>query len=958
MTVNQQMAAARALERLRSGSDARVQADIDRVLDDVRSHDPSARPDWLTGATYALNRYRNAQRGPGEPVANVEGVGSDDAVTEAVARAVGRPVYLVRDNRIDLDSARAEAQAWRQMLEEVGRIAERVFPSVGRIEVENYGGLLGFVGTGWLIDEGLVVTNRHVAQYFAERDGAAFRFRIGFDRVRPMRVRIDYREEYERQGVEEMPIDRIVWMPATDRPDVAFLRLAASAQAPARRAIPLAAVRPAAGALVGVVGYPARDYDFWDRELLSRLFGDIYDKKRFAPGNVLQVSDTDLDHDCTTLGGNSGSALIDLGTGEAVGLHYAGVPLVENRAVPAAVVAEARRRALSSQYEVPQVTTSSNGAGTTSGIVISGSAGGNSIKITVPIEITVSVGGAASGATVGGVAPVAAPGGAATVTADLPLIDKPTIEQVEAAVAMAQALVGRRDDVVAIHAGYRFEDGLITKQRAVVIAVENKQSLATLGDRGMLPLPPQIGGIRVDVTNATLSDVLAREGMTEAAVPRGHNYKKREKPEFALKPVKERMKAILHSGPDSGWPQLKAFLSKTRRRLTVGMFEYTAPHVVEAGLKAIRGASEEMLLVVQKGQTIGEGTKAQDIPDEETVRQFRAAKGDKFKSVWASIRFKDGLNPVNPNGIFDSSYHIKVAVRDGKAIWLSSGSWQSSNQPNHDPIADGDQVPALINTYNREWHAIIEQEGLAALFEAHLRQDFEDAVASPMPEAALAAPDTYVWVPEEYFAASPEAAGTRPRYFEPLVLDRVIDVQPILSPDNYLERVLDLLAGAERSIFFQNQSLKIRKSRPEGYDRLLRTLRDKQQAGLDVRIIFRPFQDIRTDLEAIQEFGFDVGRVKLDNKCHTKGIVVDSRAVLLGSQNWTNGGTSYNRDASLIFSDRQIAEFYEQIFLYDWARATPARINEDVPAPRIVRPEEGVPPAGMVKVRLADLELE
>ena len=44
-------------------------------------------------------------------------------------------------------------------------------------------------------------------------------------------------------------------------------------------------------------------------------------------------------HDCSTLGGNSGSVLLDLATGEAVGLHFAGRFLEANYAVPAAVVA-------------------------------------------------------------------------------------------------------------------------------------------------------------------------------------------------------------------------------------------------------------------------------------------------------------------------------------------------------------------------------------------------------------------------------------------------------------------------------------------------------------------------------------------------------------------------------------------------------------------------------------------
>jgi endonuclease G len=39
-------------------------------------------------------------------------------------------------------------------------------------------------------------------------------------------------------------------------------------------------------------------------------------------------------HDCTTLGGNSGSAVIDVATGLVVGLHFGGEYVVANYAVP------------------------------------------------------------------------------------------------------------------------------------------------------------------------------------------------------------------------------------------------------------------------------------------------------------------------------------------------------------------------------------------------------------------------------------------------------------------------------------------------------------------------------------------------------------------------------------------------------------------------------------------------
>ena len=65
-----------------------------------------------------------------------------------------------------------------------------------------------------------------------------------------------------------------------------------------------------------------------------------------------------------------------------------------------------------------------------------------------------------------------------------------------------------------------------------------------------------------------------------------------------------------------------------------------------------------------------------------------------------------------------------------------------------------------------------------------------------------------------------------------------------------------------------------------------------------------------------------MGKVKLQNRCHTKGIIVDGARILLGSHNWTNQGTLVNRDASLIFEDEEIAQYYENIFWFDWKHLT------------------------------------
>ncbi len=71
-------------------------------------------------------------------------------------------------------------------------------------------------------------------------------------------------------------------------------------------------------------------------------------------------------------------------------------------------------------------------------------------------------------------------------------------------------------DVVAIKPGYRFENGEITDQRAVVIAVNRKLELGALESRGRTKLPDYIDGVRTDVTVASAQDLFGID-MDEAA---------------------------------------------------------------------------------------------------------------------------------------------------------------------------------------------------------------------------------------------------------------------------------------------------------------------------------------------------------------------------------------------------------------------------------------------------------
>jgi hypothetical protein len=86
---------------------------------------------------------------------------------------------------------------------------------------------------------------------------------------------------------------------------------------------------------VYVIGFPARDPLRNDPVEMDRIFAGVYGIKRLQPGKIMNIDDSTpiMTHDCSTLGGNSGSCVIDLETNNVIGLHFSGRYLQANRAI-------------------------------------------------------------------------------------------------------------------------------------------------------------------------------------------------------------------------------------------------------------------------------------------------------------------------------------------------------------------------------------------------------------------------------------------------------------------------------------------------------------------------------------------------------------------------------------------------------------------------------------------------
>lgn len=841
----------------------------------------------------------------------------DDISLEVVVRSAA-PVFRILNGTIDLENAKSGQETWFQRIRDVQAKLKPRYPAIGRIEavLSPYGPEP--LGTGWLIDKNVVVTNAHVARYFAEAGGRGWRFRSqrGFDN-RPVTARLDVGED-ANSSENVQTIEEILYVSPTRDPDIAFLRISGGIAADP---IPLFSGLVPDGRDVAVIGYPERD-DSLSRADLEKYFGDVWGCKRFAPGLLGQVDSQSVRHLCNTLGGNSGSPLLDLETGQLLGLHYGGIPSRKNPvnyALPAHVVMKLFQDLKSqpgTKREATMSEQSSSGPGSSS----------PSATLAIPLTLTINLSlGAAS-----------LKGEIVTLSADA----TPTAPDLDTAVSEARRMLGRRDDVAYVRAGYKVTDGVVTTTPAIVVAVNEKASPDTLGARGRTALPSAFAGFPVDVAVANVEDLLEIFGDEEILSEASRRIAYRPRPDLTPKRLERRMKFTVRPGPDAGSGMLLEFLTQTRSKLTVGMYEFTAPHLV-TGMLGAMSRSRRLNMVLQRGESIGGDAKRDDIKDEVTVERLEAALSSRFSNQWSATS-------IHPH------YHIKVAAQDDRATWLSSGSWQSSNQP-------PDREKGAHGRYNREFHIIVEDTDIATLFRRHVEEDAVDAAAALQREAVELSEPLF-WVPDDDHVLHAEAP-LKPDYFPSLVLDREIKILPLLTPDNYAESLLPLIVGARRSILFHNQSFSIAQTRSEAFEQLLQALlRAQRDRDLDVRIIFRGNEeriDARPSLEKMQAYGFRIGpeHVRIQPRLHNKMWIIDDQHCVIGSHNFTNQGVTINRDASLIlYDDPEIATYCRGVFDHDWERLAQQRVAEPRRGVRRAVPGQD-PPPGMRTMSAADLLL-
>jgi S1-C subfamily serine protease len=187
--------------------------------------------------------------------------------------------------------------------------------TIGRIDLT--GGRS--IGTGFLVASNLLVTNTHVLDELS----------FGTRRLQKGQARVRFREEHN--SPTEASVDIVNVVAVHPSLDMALLAVESELLA-GRPVLPIDTAEIQPGEDVVAIGYPFDD-KVRNPLFVGAVFGNQFGVKRAAPGEIIKTVPNALFHDCSTLGGNSGSPIISMASNRVIGIHHTGFFTYRNEAL-------------------------------------------------------------------------------------------------------------------------------------------------------------------------------------------------------------------------------------------------------------------------------------------------------------------------------------------------------------------------------------------------------------------------------------------------------------------------------------------------------------------------------------------------------------------------------------------------------------------------------------------------
>ncbi|MBN2547934.1 MAG: hypothetical protein JXB15_02155 [Anaerolineales bacterium] len=383
--------------------------------------------------------------------------------------------------------------------------------------------------------------------------------------------------------------------------------------------------------------------------------------------------------------------------------------------------------------------------------------------------------------------------------------------------------------------------------------------------------------------------------------------------------------------PDCSYRLVQAALAAAQREVCLYIYNLSAEHLLDL-LREARDRGVQIQLMYDISDTRGH---------------------EKEKLAGLGVELKEA--PSSGGRKVFTVCHQKFFVIDESILVLGSANWAGTSIPKI-------IVPGTFKKGNREWLVRIDHPGLAAWFKGLFQADWDiPALEAPsglgieigleeeiVPPAPTYLPALLAKMPDEVFDLGE------------IELEQPARVTPILSPDNYYDLARTLILEAESSIDIEQQYILAGGPKTEG---LLAAL-EQHKDEVEIRVIVSPAyrkegakDNWELSADSLDAYGLK-DRLRAMNltyytHLHNKGVIIDRRKVIVSSTNWSENSLARAREAGVLIEAPEIAEYYAQVFDFDWSIAWEAA---DVPANLANLFQEAMfIPGGFEEVHPADL---
>jgi len=346
--------------------------------------------------------------------------------------------------------------------------------------------------------------------------------------------------------------------------------------------------------------------------------------------------------------------------------------------------------------------------------------------------------------------------------------------------------------------------------------------------------------------------------------------------------------------PDNSFNAIVNELNKAKKSIYLNVYEFTSFYLCNELVKNLR--KNVSVTIFLEGAPVGGISE-----EEKNILNKIDSNGGKIRFI---VNNKDkkiySRYPFN---------HAKYCIIDNKTTIIESCNWVDTGIPKNNKYG------------NREWGIIIKNEEIAKYFFRIFYEDYNPK----RPDSISFFDMNFTFSSDVYY--QPYYCGNYKSVFKSNETSGNFTIKTVISPDNSQKAILDLLDSANNSIYIQQ--LYIYNNWSNKINPFVKKLIDKSKQGLDIRVIlnYNPvYNDTNKKVDNTKKLLED-NNIKVRyiyttwsifTNIHNKGVIVDNESVLISSINWNENSVLNNREIGVIIKNKETAEYYTNVFLYDW----------------------------------------